>query len=89
MPTSVPDGTWAKIPRPGVEVEDTPATRLKYVSNVTDAVPGEPKVQKAKGTVLIQKGAAPLERWELAHFTRRSWGLRISSGIGSGTRPAA
>lgn len=55
MPTSVPDGTWAKIPRPGVEVEDTPATRLKYVSNVTDAVPGEPKVQKAKGTVLIQK----------------------------------
>jgi len=62
VPTRVPAGTWAKIPAPGVDIPNTPATRLKYMSQVFEVVPGEPLMDERGAAVLMGKLRAEFAR---------------------------
>jgi hypothetical protein len=62
VPRRVPPGTWAKMPRPGTDIPDTPVNRLRYMEQVAKSVPGEPQIDKAAARVLIQKLGAELAK---------------------------
>lgn len=62
LPSSVPAGTWAKIPKPGDGAPDTWDNRRWYAKHVQLAVPGEPKINPARGRQLLQKVRADLAK---------------------------
>lgn len=46
---------WAVIPRPGKDIPDSPENRITYMGAVMKEVQGEPKINKAKATQLMQR----------------------------------
>lgn len=60
MPTSVPRGTWAKIPLPGTDLVDTSPNRLDYISRVSSIVPGEPPINKRAAMIVMQRVRAKM-----------------------------
>jgi|HubBroStandDraft_6_1064221.scaffolds.fasta_scaffold505855_1 hypothetical protein len=61
LPTSVPKGTWAKIPMPGTDIPDTPANAAWYVKHL-GIVPGEPALNVKVATGLLLRVRAEMAK---------------------------